>query len=205
MHLAAQMDVRRSVADPAFDAQVNLVGFLNLMEAGARARTSARGVFFDRRRDLRRAGYLSRRRGASAAARSARTASPSWRPRRTCSFTSVQYGIDYVALRYANVYGPRQDPHGEAGVVAIFCGRILDGQQCTIYGDGKQTRDYVFVGDVVRANLAALGAKVSGTRSISAPESRPASTIFTRRSPRSPTSQPPPGTDPRVPASRSAR
>jgi UDP-glucose 4-epimerase len=73
----------------------------------------------------------------------------------------VQYGIDYVALRYANVYGPRQDPHGEAGVVAIFCGRMLGGKPSTIFGDGEQTRDYIFVGDVARANVAALGAKAS--------------------------------------------
>jgi UDP-glucose 4-epimerase len=72
------------------------------------------------------------------------------------------YGIPYTALRYANVYGPRQDPHGEAGVVAIFCGRLLDGKPCTIYGDGGQTRDYVFVGDVARANLLAAEQGVTG-------------------------------------------
>src|SRR5260370_3280357 len=76
-------------------------------------------------------------------------------------FYKVQYGIDYVALRYANVYGPRQDPHGEAGVVAIFCGRMLGGKPSTIFGDGEQTRDYIFVGDVPHANVAALGAKAS--------------------------------------------
>ena len=81
-------------------------------------------------------------------------------------FYKVQYGIDYVALRYANVYGPRQDPHGEAGVVAIFCGRLLEGKPCTIFGDGGQTRDYVYVGDVVRANVAALGANLSGAINI---------------------------------------
>ncbi len=81
-------------------------------------------------------------------------------------FYKVQYGIDYVAQRYANVYGPRQDPHGEAGVVAIFCGRLLDDKPCTIFGDGGQTRDYVYVGDVVRANLAAINAQVSGAFNI---------------------------------------
>ena len=72
-------------------------------------------------------------------------------------FYKVQYGIDYLALRYANVYGPRQDPHGEAGVVAIFCGRMLEGRPVTIFGTGEQTRDYVYVGDVARANLAVAG------------------------------------------------
>jgi len=81
-------------------------------------------------------------------------------------FYKVQYGIDYLALRYANVYGPRQDPHGEAGVVAIFCGRILEGKPCTIFGDGGQTRDYVYVGDVVRANLAAVNGAASGAINI---------------------------------------
>jgi UDP-glucose 4-epimerase len=77
-------------------------------------------------------------------------------------YYKTEYRIDYVSLRYANVYGPRQDPHGEAGVVAIFCGRILEGKSCTIYGDGEQTRDYIFVGDVVAANVAALAGRASG-------------------------------------------
>jgi UDP-glucose 4-epimerase len=71
-------------------------------------------------------------------------------------------GLQYVALRYSNVYGPRQDPHGEAGVVAIFCERLLDGRALTVFGDGEQTRDYVFVGDVVRANLAATDVSLEG-------------------------------------------
>ena len=77
-------------------------------------------------------------------------------------FYQQQYDIDFVALRYANVYGPRQNPHGEAGVVAIFTQRMLRGEQPIINGDGKQTRDYVYVGDVVRANLAALNYDDSG-------------------------------------------
>jgi UDP-glucose 4-epimerase len=72
------------------------------------------------------------------------------------------HGIDFAALRYANVYGPRQDPHGEAGVVAIFCGRLLEGKPCTIYGDGGQTRDYVFAGDVAAANVLAAEARFDG-------------------------------------------
>ncbi len=165
VHLAAQMDVRRSVADPPFDAQVNLVGFLNLMEAG-------------RERGLRRVVFSST--GGAIYGEQERFPCDEEHPLRPVSpygvaklatekylfFYHAQYGIDYAALRYANVYGPRQDPHGEAGVVAIFCGRILEGRPVTIYGDGGQTRDYVFVGDVVRANVAALAGAVSGAFNI---------------------------------------
>jgi UDP-glucose 4-epimerase len=160
-HFAAQMDVRRSVADPAFDAQVNLVGFLNLMEAG-------------RQHGLKRCVFASTG-GAIYGDQEAfpcdedhpcRPLSPygiaKLATEKYLFFYRAQYGIDYLALRYANVYGPRQDPHGEAGVVAIFCGRMLDGQGCTIFGDGQQTRDYTYVGDVVRANLYALTSKASG-------------------------------------------
>jgi UDP-glucose 4-epimerase len=161
VHLAAQMDVRRSVSDPAFDAQVNVVGFINLMEAG-------------RQNGLRRVVFAST--GGAIYGEQERFPCDEQHPQRPVSpygvakaatekylfFYRTQYGIDYVALRYANVYGPRQDPHGEAGVVAIFCGRILQGRPVTIFGDGEQTRDYVFVGDVVRANLAALESSVSG-------------------------------------------
>jgi UDP-glucose 4-epimerase len=160
-HLAAQMDVRRSVADPAFDAQINLVGFLNLMEAA-------------RQHGLRRCIFAST--GGAIYGEQESFPCDEDHPCRPLSpygiaklatekylfFYRAQYGIDYLALRYANVYGPRQDPHGEAGVVAIFCGRMLGGQRCTIFGDGKQTRDYTYVGDVVRANLYALTSKASG-------------------------------------------
>jgi UDP-glucose 4-epimerase len=161
VHLAAQMDVRRSVADPSFDAQVNVVGFLNLIESA-------------RQHGLRRVIFSST--GGAIYGEQEKFPAPEDHPLHPVSpygvaklateaylfFYKVQYGIDYTALRYGNVYGPRQDPHGEAGVVAIFCGRMLEGKPCTIYGDGKQTRDYIFVGDVVRANLAAANANVSG-------------------------------------------
>ncbi|MGC1343372.1 MAG: NAD-dependent epimerase/dehydratase family protein [Candidatus Binataceae bacterium] len=160
-HMAAQMDVRRSVADPAFDAQVNIVGFLNLIEAA-------------REHGLKRVVFSST--GGAIYGEQDTFPADEEHPRRPVSpygiaklstegylfYYRAQYGIDYLALRYGNVYGPRQDPQGEAGVVAIFSGRILDGQPCTIYGDGSQTRDYVFVGDVVRANVAALSARASG-------------------------------------------
>ena len=160
-HLAAQMDVRRSVADPAFDAQVNLVGFLNLIESA-------------RRHGLKRVVFSST--GGAIYGEQDEFPCTEEHPRRPVSpygvaklateaylfFYKVEYGIDYLALRFGNVYGPRQDPHGEAGVVAIFCGRILDGMPVTIYGDGTQTRDYVYVGDVVRAVVAAAKSSASG-------------------------------------------
>ncbi len=165
LHLAAQMDVRRSVADPAFDAQVNLVGFLNLMEAGRRNGLS-RVVFSSTGGAI----YGEQERFPCGEDHPCRPVSPygvaKLATERYLFFYQVQYGIRYVALRYANVYGPRQDPHGEAGVVAIFCGRLLNKQPVTIFGDGEQTRDYVFVGDIVRANLAALERDCSGAINI---------------------------------------
>lgn len=159
-HFAAQMDVRRSVADPAFDAQVNLVGFLNLIEA-ARNHGLKRVVFSSTGGAI----YGEQETFPADENHPCRPVSPYGIAKLATEsylfYYHVQYGIDYLALRYGNVYGPRQDPHGEAGVVAIFSGKILDGQPCTIFGDGGQTRDYVFVGDVVRANLAALDAKAS--------------------------------------------
>jgi len=161
VHLAAQMDVRKSVTDPVFDAEVNITGFLNLMEAG-------------RQHGLRRVVFSS----TGGAIYGEQDAFPcdEEHPKRPVSpygvaklateaylfFYRLQYGIDYAAMRYANVYGPRQDPHGEAGVVAIFCGRMLEGKPCMIFGDGGQTRDYVYVGDVVRANVAAIAADTAG-------------------------------------------
>jgi UDP-glucose 4-epimerase len=161
VHLAAQMDVRRSVADPAFDAQVNLVGFLNLIEAA-------------RKNGLRRVIFAST--GGAIYGEQDDFPCNEDHPRRPVSpygvaklateaylfFYQTEYGLDYIALRYGNVYGPRQDPQGEAGVVAIFSGLMLDHKPVTIFGDGKQTRDYVYVGDVVAANLAALSSSVSG-------------------------------------------
>ena len=165
VHLAAQMDVRRSVADPAFDAQVNLVGFLNLMEA-ARHNGLSRVVFASTGGAI----YGEQDTFPCREDHPQRPVSPYGIAKAATEkylfFYHAQYGIDYVALRYGNVYGPRQDPHGEAGVVAIFCGRLLEGKPVTIFGDGEQTRDYVFVGDVVRANIAALGAKAGGAFNI---------------------------------------
>jgi len=157
VHLAAQMDVRKSVADPVFDAGVNILGTLNLLEglrrssAGARCRvvfSSSGGAIY----------------GDFVAPPNQETFPKDPESPYAIAKLSVEYylayyarvhGLDTVALRYANVYGPRQDPHGEAGVVAIFCGRILDGRPITVFGDGQQTRDYVYVKDVARATFAA--------------------------------------------------
>ena len=156
VHHAAQMDVRRSVDDPIFDADVNLLGFLNLLEA-ARGGVLRQVVFAST------GGAIYGEQDIFPADEShpARPVSPygvaKLASERYLFFYHSQYGLDATCLRYANVYGPRQNPHGEAGVVAIFCRRLLDGSQAVINGDGLQTRDYVYVDDVVRANLAALG------------------------------------------------
>lgn len=157
-HLAAQIDVRRSVADPARDAELNIIGSLNLLEAvrasGARARfvfSSTGGAVY---------GDLVEPPTEETAPKDPQ--SPYGTAKLSVEYYMGYYarvhGIDAVALRYSNVYGPRQDPHGEAGVVAIFCGRVLDDAPLTIFGDGRQTRDYVYVGDVARANVLAAEA-----------------------------------------------
>jgi UDP-glucose 4-epimerase len=160
-HHAAQMDVRRSVADPVFDARVNLIGLLNLLEQGRqhglkRVLFASTGGAIYGEQDVFPAPETHQLAPVSPYG-VAKLASE-----RYLFFYSVSYGISYAALRYANVYGPRQNPHGEAGVVAIFTERLLRGEQPTINGDGKQTRDYVYVGDLVRANLAALQSGFTG-------------------------------------------
>lgn len=161
VHHAAQMDVRASVADPGFDADVNVRGFLNLAEAGWEH--GLEKILFA---STGGAIYGEPDYAPQDEDHPVRPLSP-YGITKLCTekylyFYEQQYGIDYVALRYANVYGPRQNPHGEAGVVAIFTQRMLDGGQPIINGDGKQTRDYVYVGDVVQANLAALDYDGSG-------------------------------------------
>ncbi len=164
-HLAAQMDVRKSVADPMFDAGVNVVGFLNLMEAGRQ--NGLKKVVFS---STGGAIYGEPDYVPQDEAHTERPLSPYGITKLVTEkylyFYEQSYGIQYVALRYANVYGPRQNPHGEAGVVAIFTKRMLQGGQPFINGDGLQTRDYVYVGDVVRANTAALQLTESGVFNI---------------------------------------
>jgi UDP-glucose 4-epimerase len=153
-HLGAQIDVRRSVADPAFDAGVNVVGTINMLEAAQSAgvkrfiNSSTGGAIYGEGRVLPapethpaepEAGYGQSKLSAEG----------------YCGLFRRLHGLSTVSLRYGNVYGPRQDPMGEAGVIAIFCGKLVDGGRPVVFGDGRQTRDYVYVGDVVSANLAA--------------------------------------------------
>ncbi len=154
-HHAAQIDVRFSVADPSRDAMINIVGTLNLLEA-ARACGISRIIFASTGGAI----YGEQRHFPAIEQHPAVPLSPYGVTKLAVEHYLEYYrqvhGLRCVILRYANVYGPRQDPEGEAGVVAIFCGKILRGKRLIIYGDGQQTRDYVFVGDVARANLLAL-------------------------------------------------
>jgi UDP-glucose 4-epimerase len=145
------MDVRRSVADPLADATVNILGTLNLMEALRAAESSARVVFTSTGGVL----YGDFNTPPNYETYAKDPESPYAISKLSVEHYLAYYGrvhnMDSAALRFGNVYGPRQDPHGEAGVVAIFCGRILSNRPLTIFGDGRQTRDYVYVGDVARA------------------------------------------------------
>jgi UDP-glucose 4-epimerase len=165
-HHAAQIDVRRSMTDPRFDADVNVGGLLNVMQAAVEARSVEHVLFASS--------------GGATYGDTDVVPTPETEPQRPISHYGAakaaselylgvyraSYGIPFTALRYANVYGPRQDPHGEAGVVAIFCGRLLEGKPCTIFGDGRQTRDYVFAGDVARANVLAAEKRFDGALNV---------------------------------------
>jgi UDP-glucose 4-epimerase len=160
-HLAAQIDVRRSVADPAADARVNVEGTVNVL-AAAHAHGARRVVYSST------GGAIYGEADVVPTGEDApiRPLSPYGQAKYAAEgygalFTALR-GLSTIALRYANVYGPRQDPLGEGGVIAIFCGRLAAGGAPTVYGDGLQTRDYVFVEDVVRANLLAADATATG-------------------------------------------
>jgi UDP-glucose 4-epimerase len=154
-HQAAQMDVRRSVREPDFDADVNVLGTVRLLQNCLRygvkkiVFASTGGAVYGEQKEFPapedHPQYPVSPYGVSKLA-----------GERYLHFYGVQYGISYAALRYANVYGPRQDPHGEAGVVAIFSGNLAAGKASTINGSGEQTRDYVYVADVARANVLGL-------------------------------------------------
>lgn len=156
-HLAAQADVRVSVDRPVFDAEVNIIGSLRILEGARRAGTrkvvvaSSGGTIYGEPRP--EALPVDERHPQI-------PLSPYGVAKKVVDDYLVAYqalhGLDFTALALANVYGPRQDPHGEAGVVAIFAGRLLQGAPCTIFGDGAQTRDFVYVGDVVDAFMRAV-------------------------------------------------
>lgn len=158
VHLAAQIDVRKSVADPVFDANTNIIGTLNILEAMKQAGSKGRIIFTSTGGAIY--GDFNRPPNVEVFPKDPESpyAISKLASEYYLSYYGRLHGIEHVALRFGNVYGPRQDPHGEAGVVAIFCTRILDGKPLTIFGDGLQTRDYVYVGDVARAVfLAATG------------------------------------------------
>ena len=154
-HLAAQADVRRAIEEPTYDADVNIVGTINVLEAARQ--TGARVLFSS----TGGAGYGEYEGLPVPSPETAET-----RPLSHYGMSKMAgegylglygrlYGLDTVVLRLGNVYGPRQDPHGEAGVVAIFCGKLIDGEPPKVFGDGRQTRDYVYVGDVIDAFVRA--------------------------------------------------
>jgi UDP-glucose 4-epimerase len=165
MHLAAQMDVRKSVEDPIFDAQVNVLGMLNVLQQSIK-----RGV---------RKFVFSSSGGAIYGEQEIypvpethvmRPLSP-YGISKLCGEQYLSYyqrvsGLQTVSLRYANVYGPRQDPDGEAGVVAIFIQKLLNNEQAIVYGNGRQTRDFIYVDDVVEANLAVMSQETQGTYNV---------------------------------------
>jgi UDP-glucose 4-epimerase len=174
-HQAAQMDVRRSVREPDFDADVNVLGIIRLLqrcvERGVRRVVFALtgGAVYGEQREFPapedHPQYPISPYGVSKLA-----------GERYLHYYRTQYGLPYAALRYAEVYGPRQDPHGEAGVVAIFCGNLAPGRASTINGTGEQTRDYVYVylENVARANVLALEGDAPSGRTTSGPGSRQA-------------------------------
>jgi len=177
-HHAAQIDVRKSVSDPVYDAQINILGSLNLLEAA-------------RKTGVRKVVYISS--GGAAYGEPVYLPCDEKHPiDPLCPYGVTKhtiehylflykqiYGLDYTVLRYANVYGPRQDPNGEAGVVAIFTKKMLSGQPATIFGSGEQQRDFVFVKDCARANLMVSGKEHSGIYNIGCGVGTTINQIFT--------------------------
>jgi len=162
-HLAAQIDVRKSVADPAFDAAINVGGTANVLEA-VRASGCRRLVFSSTGGAIYGEGEGQRLPLAEDAplAPLSPYGQSKFAGEGYLALYERLYGTSAVSLRFGNVYGPRQDPLGEAGVIAMFCGRLQAGDPPTVYGDGRQTRDYIYVGDVVAAMLAAAESDARG-------------------------------------------
>jgi UDP-glucose 4-epimerase len=162
-HLAAQIDVRKSIADPAFDASINVGGTANVLEA-ARVAGSRRIVFSSTGGAIYGEGEGQELPLAEDAplAPEAPYGQSKFAGEGYLALYERLYGLSTIPLRLGNVYGPRQDPLGEAGVIAIFCGKLRAGERPTVFGDGKQTRDYIYVGDVVSAMLAAADSATTG-------------------------------------------
>jgi UDP-glucose 4-epimerase len=164
-HLAAQMDVRVSTARPNYDAEVNVLGTLNLLEAARLSNvtrfvfTSTGGAIYGEAEQLPASEESPIR--PEAPYGQAKFAAEGY-----CELYRRLHGLSTVSLRLGNVYGPRQDPFGEAGVVAIFCGKLLEGGRPTVFGDGKQTRDYIYVRDVVDAHLLVAGHDLGGAYNV---------------------------------------
>lgn len=176
-HHAAQIDVRASVEDPLFDLRVNVGGLINLVEAGRKVglkkviMASSGGTVYGEQEVF-----------PATEDHPTRPISPYGLNKLACEqylfYYEKQYGLSWVALRYANIYGPRQNPHGEAGVVAIFAEKLLKGETPVINGDGLQTRDYVFVEDAVAANLLALRDEAHGAYNVGTGVETDVNTIF---------------------------
>lgn len=177
IHLAAQVAVRRSVEDPIFDAQVNILGTLNLLEQAVKYGT--RKIIFA---SSGGAIYGEQEVFPAPELHPTRPLSPYGISKLSGEHYLAYYqrvsGIQHVILRYSNVFGPRQDPEGEAGVVAIFTRKMLDGEQPIINGNGRQTRDFVFVDDVVEANLAVMGKEVQGIYNVGTAEETTINDLF---------------------------
>jgi UDP-glucose 4-epimerase len=161
-HHAAQIDVRKSVADPSLDASINIVGLLSILKAAAKVKRLEKIIFSSTGGAI----YGDTDKLPTTENHSTNPTSPYGISKLTSEhylrYFAGHYDLHYVCLRYGNVYGPRQNPHGEAGVVAIFTKILLEGKAPTINGDGKQTRDFIFVKDVVEANLKAISYSGSG-------------------------------------------
>jgi UDP-glucose 4-epimerase len=174
-HLAAQIDVRKSLTRAAWDAEINVLGTINVLEAARRVdgirvvNTSTGGAIYGDADVIPTPETAPAR--PEAAYGQSKLAAEGY-----VGLYQRLYGLSAVTLRYGNVYGPRQDPLGEAGVVAMFCGRLMLGGRPTVYGDGLQTRDYVYVGDAVEANLAAAACR-DATGSINIGTGRPSTVL----------------------------
>jgi UDP-glucose 4-epimerase len=176
-HHAAQIDVRRSVEDPRYDLSVNVLGSLNVIEAGLKH--EVRRVIFA---SSGGAGYGEQEYFPADEAHPIAPCSPYGITKVTVErylhYFHLVRDLSYTVLRYTNVYGPRQNPHGEAGVVAIFCDKLLSGDAPVINGEGLQTRDYVYVDDVVRANVMALSMEGTDTFNVSTNRETTVNEIF---------------------------